>query len=406
MGVGQQRRLIGLELLPADVARMRVGQKDLPLHLRDASKPHLAGDDHLALARAAVHERARVAGIVEDAKHAAMVERGEDDLAGASPPRQSARPQSPLASKVTDDFERGAHPAERVEEEAHRTLDLRVGIECQTPGPVDDQTDRRPHPELTPAGLVEGPAQQAGPQDVPLRLTHGALEAEEQPVVEVTRIVNAVLIEDERLGQRADFEKPVPVAGIPRQPGHLQAHHEADPAQPDLGDQPLEATALRGRGAGQPEILIDHHDLLRRPAERLGAALEVVLARGALAMILHRLERGLPHVEIREPPEMLGRDLARARHHHRPSVSRVHASTMPARTVVSAARLEGKTVGLPSGRSSVSPHDCLGVGVSAVSAASQPGMPRVRNSASPWPRSLSGPSSVAARRNASYCSST
>jgi hypothetical protein len=175
MGVGQQRRLIGLELLPADVARMRVGQKDLPLHLRDASKPHLAGDDHLALARAAVHERARVAGIVEDAKHAAMVERGEDDLAGASPPGQSARPQNPLASKVTDDFERGAHPAERVEEEAHRTLDLRVGIEYQTPGPVDDQTDRRPHPELTPAGLVEGPAQQAGPQDVPLRLTHGAL---------------------------------------------------------------------------------------------------------------------------------------------------------------------------------------------------------------------------------------
>ena len=136
---------------------MGIGQKDLPVGPRDAAIPRLAGDDHLALARAAVHERPRIAGIVEDAEHAAMVQRGEHDLAGAGAPGQSTRPENPLAGEVTHDFERGARPAKGLEEEAYRALDLRVGIERQPPGPVDDQADRRPHPELTTAGLVEGP---------------------------------------------------------------------------------------------------------------------------------------------------------------------------------------------------------------------------------------------------------
>ena len=61
--------------------------------------------------------------------------------------------------------------------------------------------------------------------------------------------------------------------------------------------KPLRSAA---EAPGQPEILVDHHDLLRRPAERLGPALEVVLARRALAVVVHLLERGLPHVEVRQ----------------------------------------------------------------------------------------------------------
>jgi hypothetical protein len=83
----------------------------------------------------------------------------------------------------------------------------------------------------------------------------------------------------------------VPVAGVPRQPGDLQPHDQADPAQADLGDQPLEAGALSGGGPGQPLILVDHHEVLRRPAKRLGVALEVVLARGAFPVVVHWLER-------------------------------------------------------------------------------------------------------------------
>jgi hypothetical protein len=52
---------------------------------------------------------------------------------------------------------------------------------------------------------------------VQLGFTHRALEAQEQPVVKVTGIVDAVLVEDECLGEGTDLQEPVPVRRIARQ---------------------------------------------------------------------------------------------------------------------------------------------------------------------------------------------
>src|SRR5262249_33227752 len=52
-------------------------------------------------------------------------------------------------------------------------------------------------------------------------------------------------------------------------------------AQPDLGDQELEAVAARRGGAGAPLVLIDDGDGRLGPAEILGPLHEVVLAGGA-----------------------------------------------------------------------------------------------------------------------------
>ena len=46
------------------------------------------------------------------------------------------------------------------------------------------------------------------------RLAHRALEAEQQTVVEVRRVINTILIEDERVGEGADLEQAMPVAGV------------------------------------------------------------------------------------------------------------------------------------------------------------------------------------------------
>ena len=51
-----------------------------------------------------------------------------------------------------------------------------------------------------------------------LRLTHRALESQEQAIVEVARIVDAVLVEDQRLGEGTDLQEPVPVRRIASQP--------------------------------------------------------------------------------------------------------------------------------------------------------------------------------------------
>ena len=91
------------------------------------------------------------------------------------------------------------------------------GSSDEPSGAVDHEADRRAHPQLPPPGLVELSPEQPGAQHVQLGFTHRALEAQEQAIVKVTRVVDAVLVEDERLGEGADFQEPMPVRRIARQ---------------------------------------------------------------------------------------------------------------------------------------------------------------------------------------------
>ena len=109
-----------------------------------------------------------------------------------------------------------------------------------------DEADRQGQRELAAARLVEDAAAQARAQHVQLRLAHRALEAEQQPVVEVRRVVDAVLVQDERVGQRADLQQSVPVGGVACEAGNLQAEHDTCAPHPDLGDQLLEPRAVHG----------------------------------------------------------------------------------------------------------------------------------------------------------------
>ena len=74
-----------------------------------------------------------------------------------------------------------------------------------------------------------------------LCFAHRAFQAEQQAVVEVARIVEPVLVEDEGLGQGADLEQAMPLRGVAGQPRHLQAKHDAHLAHADRRHQLLEA---------------------------------------------------------------------------------------------------------------------------------------------------------------------
>ena len=113
--------------------------------------------------------------------------------------------------------------------------------------------------------------------------THGPLETEQEPVIEVDRIVDAVLVEDQRLAQGANLEKPMPIGGVSREPGHLKAEHDPGPPHADLGDQLLEPFAI-AIGTGEAEIAIDHDDALGRPAQGHGPLAQCVLAARALGI--------------------------------------------------------------------------------------------------------------------------
>ena len=82
-------------------------------------------------------------------------------------------------------------------------------------------------------------------------------------------VVDAVLVEDQRVGQRADLQQPVPVGGVARQARDLQPEHDAGAPQADLGDQLLEAVAVdRARPPTGPGRLSMTTDALQRPAQR------------------------------------------------------------------------------------------------------------------------------------------
>src|SRR4051794_33966998 len=94
---------------------------------------------------------------------------------------------------------------------------------------------------------------------------------------------------------------------------HLDTEHQADPPQPDLGDEPLEAEAAFRRGAGSPLVLIDHGDPLARPSQQHGVVDQGILEAGGLLMTLDLLGGRLPDVDDGQPITVVRVDLVAGR---------------------------------------------------------------------------------------------
>src|SRR3954463_5514155 len=177
---------------------------------------------------------------------------------------------------------------------------------------------------------------------------HDPRQTEQQPIVVGTRIIEALAIGQDHAEQRAQFEQLMPIAVIARQPRGIQAEHQPGIAEPDLGDQPLEAVSLGTRRPRLAEILVDDKDALARPAEPDGAVDQAILQRGAFLVLADLVERGLAHIDIgqlgtmrrADPLVSAGRG---AQHRRSPSSSRLSAPSG------AAARREGGRSAFASG---------------------------------------------------------
>ena len=217
-----------------------------------------------------------------------------------------------ILGEVLDDPERGPHLLEGVEDQAQRLLDLLVGIEDDLAGGVVDQPGGRPEAELAGSGLLQLAPQQPRPDPVQLGFAHGALDPQEQAVVVLSRIIDAVLVDDEGVGQATDLDEAIPVAAGTGQARGFQAQDGADAAETDLGHQVLEAVATEGGGPGVSLVLVDDLDVFLGPSELVGASRQVVLAGGAGEYVAHLHGGRLPDVDQGLAVEMLGPDLGGA----------------------------------------------------------------------------------------------
>ena len=227
-----------------------------------------------------------------------MGQRLEEQLTAAGSAVVAGGEGQLLLAECPDDTERRSGGGEGVEQQPHGMAHARVGVQHHLAVVVVGKADREGEREFAAAGLGQDPAAHPGAQEMQFEFRDLAFHAQQDAVVEDGRVIQAVLVADERVGVGADLDELLPVGGVAGQPGAFQAQDDAGPAQGDLGDQVLEPGPVGGRGAGVALVDVDDVDFVLGPAERGRAVFQVVLPPGRLGVVEHLVEGGLANVEV------------------------------------------------------------------------------------------------------------
>ena len=232
-----------------------------------------------------------------------------------------ARQQQPVTAQRQQHLPAGARFSETAEHRGDR-LHHRLIRSDHRAGLVVVETDRQELPQLTAGGLVPQPGGQPGPDQMQLGLAHRALQTEHQPVVEIRRVVDAVGVGDQRVGQRAQVQQLIPVGVVAGQPADLDAEDDAHSSQADIGDQILEpfpTRRLRPRTGPGPyrSPAPDAHPNPKRPHVRAAS-----IGGSGFRCAPQLGQGGLPDIHVSVPDQMNRTDLGR--HQHRGHLTHRH----------------------------------------------------------------------------------
>jgi hypothetical protein len=199
---------------------------------------------------------------------------------------------------------------EPVEHRGDRAAHRLVGVQQDLPGCLaPHQPGRQRDPQLAAGRLVPQPAEHPGAQHLQLRLGHGALEAQEEPVIEHAGMIDADLVADQGIGDPAQVQEPVPLGRGPGQPGDLQGQDDTDLPERDLLGQLGEPGPSRQPRPAHTQVSVDDADRAARPAQRAGPADQVVLAQGRFTVTFDLDQGGLAAVDGRRAAQMRRRYL-------------------------------------------------------------------------------------------------
>ena len=115
-------------------------------------------------------------------------------------------------------------------------------------------------------------------QKVKLRFAHHPAQSQQQPIIVVPRVIQPILIGQQRPEDRADLNELMPVLIGPRDPAHLGSQNDPHVVQADFRQQPLETEPTFGRGAATSLIFIDDFDMITGPAELHGLMHQCILS--------------------------------------------------------------------------------------------------------------------------------
>lgn len=196
-----------------------IPQQDLPLFQRALAALPLGGAlaaRRAARGRAAIDQCPRVAGVAQNLVHPTLAWQPPDDLRS---PRAADHlgEQELLVAQVQHGLPRAAERGELREHHRDGVLDLTVRylLDAVVLGAYESH---RQLPQRTAALdlLLEGRAGTL-PKEAQLELAHRSLEAQQSPIIDETRVVDAVVVHQHRLVQGAQIDQVVPVTVVARQ---------------------------------------------------------------------------------------------------------------------------------------------------------------------------------------------
>ncbi len=325
-----------------DVRRHPIGQSDEPFVLAAHHPPGArASRDLLTGLHPAppVGVVARVDRIVQHDLQGFPVRATPLQLALLRPRTRPHRHLNLMLHQVAQHCVEGAEPVEGVEDQAHDTTGLLIGVEHDLPGSAPRIADRQLDGQFAALGLGQPTRRHPLLDQVELCLAHRSLEPQQQPVVVERRVVHAVGIGQQAPGQAAQLQQLVPVPAGARQSGHLDPQHEPDTTHRHLRDELLEARPGIGHRSRAPQIIIDHHHPRACPSQRHRPLHQPVLQPSGLLMLHDLLFRRLADIHDRRQIPVLRPDLPLTRsprpirrHAHRdPPPSRPTRLSPPAR---------------------------------------------------------------------------
>ena len=209
-----QLTLVRLVLPPRDVSRATIlqqhravlGRRDRPARARSA------GD---LLARvgwpAAPAIRPGVKRMMQQVPQRLTIGPAPLQLAAIRSHVRSDRHLNPLSNHVTQHRIDRAQFVKLLEDQTHHRLHLLVGVERQSAVRSAHIAQRRMIEQLPALGLVQPALLHALTQKVQLRFTERTLESQQQTIVVLARIVQAVLVGQQRAEQRTDLQQLMPV---------------------------------------------------------------------------------------------------------------------------------------------------------------------------------------------------
>ena len=206
----------------------------------------------------------------------------------------------------------GADLVVLVEDEADDLAHLLVGVHLDAIRGELDVAHGHAVKELAALGLVQPASFQSIPHSNKLKFADCPLQAEQKPVVGILRVVDAVLVREDRPEDGTHLQEIVPILVVAGDPAHLDAEDQADMLHGNLGQEALKSAPTVGGPAAQTLVVVDDQDAIPGPSQGDRMVGEGILPFPRLAMIEDLLWVGLAHVNDGEPIEMKIEDLGRS----------------------------------------------------------------------------------------------